>query len=314
MRDDAWTWTRWYLLIILVCITSSIKAQESLISRLEVFHLKTGQREVVWQEEGHFEAPNWSPDGSYLLINQNGLLYKFNLISREKELLPTGSLDQCNNDHGITTDGAFLAISNNDPDIPSETGTSRIYVMPLKGGDPRLLTPLYPSYWHGWSPNGSTIVYTAYRGDDYDIYSMGLNDSLETRLTTEPGLDDGPEYSADGAYIYYNSIHSGSMEIWRMNSDGNEKVQLTDDGFSNWFPHPSPDGRFLVYLAYLEDQGGGHPPMKNVALQLYDLETQHIRTLCSFTGGQGSINVPSWSPDSEKFAFVSYESIPGKDE
>ncbi len=309
------TRTPWYLLgTIVLFVMPDTSAQESLISRLEVFHLETGSREVVLQERGHFEAPNWSLDGSYLLINQNGLLYKYDFASKAKIPFHSGPLQHLNNDHGISADGKLLAISNNDPDLPSETGTSRIYVMPLSGGEPELLTPLYPSYWHGWSPDGELIVYTALRGDDYDIYSMALKDGREIRLTSESGLDDGPEFSVDGEHIYYNSIHSGSMQIWRMRADGSEKVQLTEDSYSNWFPHPSPDGRFLVFLSYLKDQGDRHPAMKKVALRLYDLESGKISTLCSFTGGQGSINVPSWSSDSRKFAFVSYELIPDKNE
>ena len=241
-------------------------------------------------------------------------MYRYDLSAKEKILYQTGSLKHCNNDHGITADGRLLAISNNDPDIESETGTSRVYVMPLSGGEPKLITPLYPSYWHGWSPDGEVILYTALRGDDYDIYSMSLKGGPEIRLTDRPGLDDGPEFSVDGKHIYYNSMHSGSMEIWRMQQDGSEKIPITDDSYSNWFPHPSPDGRYIVFLSYLEDQGGRHPAMKDVALRLYDLESGQIRTLCSFTGGQGTINVPSWSPDSQKFAFVSYELIPKKNE
>ena len=280
---------------------------EQMVSTLEVYDLITHERAVIVTENAHFEAPNWSTDGSYFIINQGGLLYKITRDGKHKEIIDTGTAIHCNNDHGISADGKWLAISNNDVVKGHSYGTSRIYVLPVTGGIPKLVTPLMPSYWHGWSPDGNFMVYTALRNGEYDIFRISIEGQYETQLTNAPGLDDGPEYSPDGAYIYYNSFQSGVMELWRMNSDGTAKTQLTDDPYSNWFPHPSPDGRYLVFLSYLEDQKEGHPPMKYVALRLYRLEDGHIQTLCSFVGGQGTINVPSWSPDSSKFAFVSYK-------
>ena len=167
---------------------------------------------------------------------------------------------------------------------------------------------MFPSSdWHGWSPDGKNVVYTAKRNGNFDIYKISSNGGEEIRLTSSKSLDDGPEYSPDGKYIYYNTAHSGSMEIWRMYTDGSQKKQLTDDAYSNWFAHPSPNGNYFVFISYLDDQGEKHPPMKSAALRLYNLKDGSIKDLCKFTGGQGTINVPSWSPDSKKFAFVSYE-------
>ena len=286
---------------------SFVQAQDTGInSILEVYSLENSKCTTVYEESAHFEAPNWSRDGQFFVINQDGLLYTISLDGKSKSLIDTGPLDQCNNDHGISADGKWLAISNNDDLQPNDYGTSRIYTIPINGGRPKLITPQWPSYWHGWSPDGHTLVYTAWRGGDFDIYSINVEGGEERRLTKENGLDDGPDYSADGKYIFYNSFQTGSMEIWRMNSDGSAKVQLTDDEYSNWFPHPSPGGQQLVFLSYIEDQGDQHPAMQAVALRLMDLNSKEIRTLCSFTGGQGTINVPSWSPDGSKIAFVSY--------
>lgn len=304
--------TLWLPLACLLLI--QIHAQtDPISSTLEVYSLDSASRDVIYSEQSHFEAPNWSPDGKSLIINQDGSLFEINIADQSKQKVDTGSLNQLNNDHGITTDGKWLALSNNDPIPGVESGTSRIYVMPYEGGTPELVTENYPSYWHGWSPDGRYLVYTASRNGDYDIYKIARGGGDEMRLTRAPGLDDGPEYSADGKYIYYNSFSTGKMEIWRMNNDGGNKVQLTDDAYSNWFPHPSPDGKFIVFLSYLEDQGALHPPMKKVALRLYDIERNTIRMLCTFTGGQGSINVPSWSADGSKFAFVSYRSSSSED-
>ncbi len=281
--------------------------EQQLTSKLEIYDVTTGTRDIIYEEKGHFEAPNWSTDGNYLIFNQEGLLYKLSLQNPIKELIPTGKADRCNNDHGISPDGKTLAISNNDRIEGVSGGTSRIYTVPIEGGEPSLVTPDYPSYWHGWSPDGKYLVYTARRNGDYDIYRIPATGGKETRLTTVKGLDDGPEYSPDGKYIYYNSMESGKMEIWRMNPDGGQKEQLTQDSYSNWFAHPSPTEEHFVYIAYLKDQGDRHPAMKEVALRLFNLQTKEIQTLCSFTGGQGTINVPSWSPDGKRFAFVSYE-------
>lgn len=294
--------------LVLLFLASSMVAQsKSLTSTLEVYDIASNERKNILQENDHFEAPNWSTDGSYFIINQHGLLYKVSVDGKSKIQIETGNQKKCNNDHVISFDGKTLAISNNDEIEGATSGTSRIYTMPIEGGTPKLVTSKAPSYLHGWSPDGQHLVYTAKRSDNFDIHSISVNGGEETQLTDSKGLDDGPEYSPDGRYIYYNTTHSGSMEIWRMHADGSNKEQLTDDAYSNWFAHPSPDGKQFVFISYLEDQGDKHPPMKNVALRLYDLENGNIRTLCKFTGGQGTINVPSWSPDSKRFAFVSYK-------
>lgn len=286
---------------------------ENVSSRLEIYDLYTQSRALLYQEDDHFEAPNWSRDGTYLVINSRGKLYRYDLETGAKAPIDTGFADKLNNDHGISPDGTQLVISHHD-----QTGTpygqrdfrsSRIYILPMEGGTPTAVTPKTPSFWHGWSPDGKTLVYTALRNDNFDIYAIPITGGEEVRLTEHPGLDDGPEFSPDGAFIFYNSMQSGKMELWRMRSNGSEKTQLTNDSYSNWFPHPSPDGRYLVYIAYLEDQGSAHPPMKQVALRLMDLQDNSITTLCEFTGGQGTINVPSWAPDSKRFAFVSYNYI-----
>lgn len=286
----------------------SLRAQNNPAkSILEIYSLDEEKRMPVYSEDAHFEAPNWSPDGKYLLINQNGLLYRVSLDGSSKDLLPTGSAENCNNDHGISPDGKLLAISNNDGFENAPKGSSRIYILPIAGGEPTLVTKKYPSYWHGWGPKSDKVIYTAHRDGNFDIYRISIDGGVEEQLTAHEGLDDGPEYAHDGRHIYYNSMRSGKMEIWRMLADGSNKEQITDDQYSNWFAHPDPTGRYFVYISYHEDQGDKHPGMKAVSLRLYDLTTSKIKTLASFTGGQGSINVPSWSPDGKHFAFVSYE-------
>jgi Tol biopolymer transport system component len=178
----------------------------------------------------------------------------------------------------------------------------------MSGGTPSRITEQGPSYWHGWSPDGKTLAYCAERGGEYDIYTIPVEGGAERRLTTAEGLDDGPDYSPDGRFIYFNSVRSGTMQIWRMRADGSEPKAVTDDDFNNWFPHPSPDGRSLVFLSYEKDVTG-HPEDKDVTLRRMTLDGKRIDVLGRFLGGQGTINVPCWSPDSRTIAFVTYQLV-----
>ncbi|MDE2163210.1 MAG: TolB family protein [Alphaproteobacteria bacterium] len=275
-------------------------------SSLEVFHLATGTREIVCRLRRHFEAPNWSRDGKHFLINSEGLLYRLNRRGGEPVRLDTGPLDALNNDHGLSPDGRLIVVSDkSDPD-----GKSRIHVLPADGGTPRLVTPEGPSYWHGWSPDGKMLAYVAARGGsrDLNIYACAADGGAETRLTAAAGLDDGPDYSPDGRYIYFNSMRSGNMKLWRMHADGSGQEQVTfEDDTRDWFPHPSPDGQWIVFVSFGTDVPvRDHPPNKQVTLRLMPAAGGAPQVIAKLFGGQGTLNVPSWSPDGKRFAFVSY--------
>jgi Tol biopolymer transport system component len=272
-------------------------------SSLEFVKIASGDRRSVYHTADLIEAPNWSRDGTSLIFNSKGRIFTVPADGGgEPVAIDTGFAVKNNNDHGLSPDGTLLAIS----DQTLDGGQSVIHVLPATGGTPRRITALSPSYWHGWSPDGATLAYTARRGDNYDIYTIPVAGGTETRLTDAPGLDDGPDYSPDGKYIYFNSERSGHMQIWRMLADGSQQEQVTRDEFNNWFPHPSPDGKWVVFLAY-EPGVQGHPPDKPVTLRLLSLETGEIRRLASLFGGQGTINVPSWSPDSTRVAYVRFQ-------
>lgn len=274
-------------------------------SRMEILDIETGNREIVYTSEKHFEAPNWSRNGKFLVFNQEGKLYRFDLKSRKVNVIDTGFADANNNDHGISFDGKRLAISHHLRE--NNTSHSIIYTVPVKGGTPKRVTSLGPSYWHGWSPDGQWLTYCAERNRNYDVYKIPVNGGEEIRLTEAPGLDDGPEYSPCGKYIYFNSVRSGAMKIWRMKPDGAEQEQVTFDEFNDWFAHPSPDGKWIIFVSYWpEVEAGSHPRNKRVMLRLMNLETKETKSVAFLYGGQGTINVPSWSPDSKKVAFVSY--------
>jgi sugar lactone lactonase YvrE len=283
------------------------RPQPILESTLETIAIASKDRRVVYTKRAHFEAPNWSRDGEYFLFNQGGRIYKLPVTGGEPVAIDTGFATRNNNDHGISPDGTHLVIS----DQSQEQRRSLIYVLPIGGGTPRRITQLAPSYWHGWSPDGKTLAYCAERNREFDIYTISVDGGEEKRLTTATGLDDGPDYSPDGQYIYFNSERTGRMQIWRMKTDGSEQTQITSDEYNNWFAHPSPDGKWIVFLSYEKDVKG-HPANKDVMLRLMPLTPAgggEIQVLAKLFGGQGTINVPSWSPDSRQLAFVSYRLI-----
>ena len=268
---------------------------------LETVDIRSKDRQAIYHTPQHIEAPNWSRDGQYFIFNSDGHILQLRVGGGEPERVDTGFANHCNNDHGLSPDGKLLAISDQ-----TKEGKSLIYVLPSAGGIPRQLTVTGPSYWHGWSPDGSTLAFCGQRNEEFDVYTIPVNGGPEQRLTTAKGLDDGPDYTADGKFIYFNSERTGSMQIWRMKSDGSSQEKITADEFNNWFPHPSPDGKWLVFLSY-EKGVVGHPANQTVRLRLMPMAGGPVQELAKFFGGQGTINVPSWSPDSQKVAFVSYE-------
>jgi Tol biopolymer transport system component len=279
----------------------------NITSLLETYDIYTGERKVIQKFQYLIEAPNWTPDDKYLVFNSQGRLYKI-LLQNVSEIteISTGFAKNLNNDHVITSDGKYIGISHE----AQEDKKSRVYSLPLSGGTPRLITPLAPSYFHGWSPDKKFMAYCAERNENFDIYIIDSEGGKEIQLTNTPGLDDGPEFSPDGQHIWFNSVRSGLMQIWRMNIDGSDQTQITqDEDLNSWFPHISPDGRYVVFISYHKEDidPGQHLPNFNVLLRLIKYEGGSVKTIVKLFGGQGTINVNSWSPDSSKFAFVSYQ-------
>lgn len=272
-------------------------------SRLEVLDIETGRREILFTAPDSIQAPNWTKDGRALIYNSNGKLYRFDLATRTPTELNTGVVQNNNNDHVISFDGKQLGISSG---AAEDQGRSSIYVVPVEGGKPRRVTQQGPSYFHGWSPDDKTLVYTGERNDEFDIYTIPAAGGEERRITTAEGLDDGPEYSPDGSRIYFNSTRTGKMQLWRMYPSGGDAEQVSDDEYNNWFPHISPDSQWVVYIAFPADiDPKDHPFYKQVYLRLMPYPGGPAKVIAYLYGGQGTINVPSWSPDSKRIAFVS---------
>lgn len=280
------------------------RTQMKLGSNLELMDVASGNREIIYTVPYSIQAPNWNVNGKSLIFNgSDGLIYNFDLATKKPKLINTGNVKSNNNDHVISFNGKMLGLSSQVQNL----GGSIIYTVPITGGIPKQVTPKGPSYLHGWSPDGKSIVFCGERNGEYDVYKIPSGGGPEEKLTDVKGLDDGPEYTPDGKYIYFNSVRSGLMQIWRMKPDGSDQEQVTSDDYNNWFAHISPDGKGMVYLSFLKEevQPGIHPPYKHVYIRYQPITGGTPKVLAYFYGGQGSINTPSWSPDSKRIAFIS---------
>lgn len=280
-------------------------------SSLEILDVSSGHRTVIHTSDDKIEAPNWSPDGSYLLFNGHGRIWRIPEWGGVPVEVNTGPLQRNNNDHGISPDGTQLIVSDqSEPD-----DMSRIYLLPIEGSDAPEAVVSHPagrSYWHAWHPDGDIIAYTAQRpevSEAYNIWAKRLSGGDEWRVTDSDGLDDGADFSPDGEWLYFNSTRSGAMQIWRARIDGSQVQQVTfDETYRDWFAHPSPDGKWIIMVSFGLDTGqADHPPNRDVWLRMMpgDL-SEPPRVVAKLFGGQGTMNVPSWSPDSTRVAFVSY--------
>jgi TolB protein len=278
-------------------------------SKLAVFDWKTRQSTVIYEQDGILEAPNWSRDGTHLLVNTEGNLYRIAPVAGSKlDKIELGH-HRCNNDHDYSPDGKLIAFSASSP----KSRQSQIYLATADGTVVNLLTAGAPSYFHGWSPDGKWLAFVGRRNDKFELYRISVDGGEEQRLTSAGAYDDGPEYSRDGKWIYFNSNRGGGWNIWRIPAEGggandSKAERITNDELEDWFPHFSPNGKEMIFLSFpagTEGHNGRMPGMK-----LRRLKGKEIETLVTFPGGQGTINVNSWSPDSKHFAYVMYEPLP----
>jgi len=288
----------------------SVPAWEGLVpykdylgSNLEIINVASGRREVIFTSPKSLQAPNWTPDGKSLIYNSEGLMYNFNVATGKPTVINTGEVKNNNNDHVLSFDGKMLGLSSG----VEKLGGSIVYTVPVSGGTPKQVTPKGPSYLHGWSTDARTLLFTGQRNNEFDIYSVPAAGGKEVQLTTAKGLDDGSEYTPDGKYIYFNSNRSGTMRIWQMKADGSDQEAVTDEDYHDWFPHISPDGKWIAFVSFLKDEvpAGDHPFYKHVYIRLMPVAGGKPKVIAYVYGGQGTMNTPSWSPDSKKLAFIS---------
>lgn len=274
-------------------------------SNLEIMDVKTGHRKIIYRSAHSIQAPNWTVDGKKLIYNSKGHLYNYELESSTITPLNTGFAVHNNNDHVLTFDGKLLGISNHNQ---ADGGKSALYYLPTQGDSiPKMVTKpgVGASYFHGWSPNNKEMLFTGERNGAYNIFSINVKSGKEEQLTDLATLDDGPEYDAKGKYIYFNSVRTGTMQLYRMKANGKKQTQLTFDEYNNWFPHVSPDQQWIVFISFPKDiDPSQHPFYKHCMLRIMPAKGGTPKVLAHIYGGQGTINVPSWSPDSKKIAFV----------
>jgi TolB protein len=263
--------------------------------------------EIVWSTQGHAEAPNWSRDGKTLIFDREGKIMTVPADGGTPQVLDTGEAARCTGSHGLSPGGSHLAMTC----ATADSKEFRIYIVPMTGGAPHILTEHPNSWFHSWSPDGKTILFTRPDHGSLNVFAIPAAGGQEHALTTGTGVSDDPDYAPDGQFIYFNSDRDGSMQIWRMHPDGSSPEQMTHDEWVNWTPHPSPDGKSIVFISY-EHGTVGHPTNKPVALRVMSLADRKVHILFRLTGGGGTMNVPNWSPDSKRLAFVSYQMLPAE--
>ncbi len=284
-------------------------AQLTLYSTLQTIEIADNSRRatILQSGPGRAMAPNWSRDGKSLAFTRDGHIYTILVSGGTAQPLDVGNLTNCSGSHGFSPDGKWFALTC----TATDNTDHRVYIIPASGGTPRLVTQ-NTGWFHSWSPDGKTILFTRGGHGSGNIYSISVDGGPETALTTGTGLSDDPDYSPDGNYIYFNTDRWGGMQIGRMRPDGSQPEQVTFDEFRNWTPHPSPDGKSIVFISY-DPSVTTHAANRDIALRIYSTSDKKIRTLVNLVGGDGSMNVPNWSPDSKSLAFVSYQMLPAED-
>lgn len=279
-------------------------------SQLTTIHRDGTQRQVIHETSDLIEAPNWTPDGQWLVFNGTGSLFRIRADGSGGPVrIPTGAIEGVSNDHVVSPDGQTIYF----------TAKARIYAVPMQGGEARLVSntaahgTTMDCYLHGISADGHTLCYVGVasgpHGATQAIYTLPATGGLDTSLTPPLAAVDGPELSPDGQWVYFNAAlnarTTGHAQIFRKRCDDTHIEQLTHDGRVNWFPHLSPDGRWVMYLSYPE-KTQGHPANVEVALRIIPADGGDPMDVVRLRGGQGTCNVNGWAPDSQRLAYVAY--------
>jgi Tol biopolymer transport system component len=279
-------------------------------SELTVINADGTGRDVIFAvDDAIIEAPNWHPDGDYLVFNAGGEIWRINVDGSGLKKIETGTIRDLNNDHVLSPDGKTIYLSNQ--------SDGALYSVGIEGGTPRKISNDHKEphhyYLHGVSPDDKTLSYVAVEGPQgkkrVNIFTIPTAGGPDTRLSDVSYPNDGPEYSPDGKWMYFSSerdaTEPGHAQCYRMRPDGTGIERLSHSERVDWFPHISPDNTHCVYISYPKGTLG-HPENKNVRLMLMPADGSWHKEIIAFFGGQGTINVNSWAPDSKRFAYVAY--------
>ena len=279
-------------------------------SELTIINADGTDRDVILAvDDAIIEAPNWHPGGDFLVFNAGGEIWRINVDGTGLSRIESGTIRDLNNDHVLSPDGRTIYLSNQ--------SDGALYSVPIEGGTPTKVSNDHATphhyYLHGISPDGTTLSYVAVEGPEgkkrVNIFTIPASGGPDTRLSDVSYPNDGPEYSPDGRWIYFSSerdaTEPGHAQCYRMRPDGSGIERLSTSERVDWFPHVSPDGTHCVYISYPRGTLG-HPPDKDVRLMLMPSDGSWHREIIALFGGQGTINVNSWAPDSKRFAYVAY--------
>ena len=295
-------------------------------SKVSIFDIRDKSIRTVFQADTVWEAPNWSSDGKYLVINSGGKLYRLAVDGHGAATPEPINIDpslRLNNDHAPSPDGKMIAFSASS----AASRGSQVYLSNADGSNTHVMVTETPSYFHGWSPDGKYLAYVHQHPGangapaNYDIFRIPAAGGEKQQLDSNQGYDDGPDYSPDGKWIYFNSDRAGGWDVWRIPADGAgpadvKAERVTSDEMEDWFPHPSPDSKWLLFLSFAKGTATHNEKLPGTQLRMMPMpgarlaKTPQIQVVTTFFGGQGTINVNSWAPDSKRFAYVIYEPLP----
>lgn len=292
-------------------------------SRVHVYDVETRTARLVFASDTVLvEAPNVL-DADTLVLNGDGDLWllplpEAGIVLDETALVPVpmDGVPEINNDHVLDPSGESVVVSARDGElyrVPLPAGGAGVRITDTA----RALPVVRKYYLHGIAPDGSALA--AIVGDlsedgvwTTDVALVDPVTGEPTFLTRDEHPTDGCSYAGDVLLFNTERFTPGTAQLAALRDGSTEPVQITGDERVNWFPHVSPDGIHLLYLSY-EPGVQGHPADHRVELRLLPgVLARGARiavvpeTLVALDGGQGTVNVPPWAPDSSWFAYCDY--------